>query len=102
MRTHTVIARYWIDYRENSVSFESIPAALEFLHGQTHIRGVVIDKITLDCGTVVLSRGEIEQLNRPAPATRVDRYLRVSPTPAASNARTSWFPRIRSAASTVS
>ena len=57
MRTHTVIARYWIDYRENSVSFESIPAALEFLHGQTHIRGVVIDK---------LQRPQHSQLHRVA------------------------------------
>jgi hypothetical protein len=89
MRTRAVIAHYWIDYREQSESFDSIPAAFEFLRWQARDRAVMIDKIALDCGTVVLSRGQIERL------IRIDRRLPARPAPAAPRPKTAMLPMAR-------
>ena len=68
MPARAVIAHYLLDFREQRTSFGSIPDALEFLRRRSIDDRVIFDKVALSCGTVVLSRGDIEQLLEPRPA----------------------------------
>ncbi len=74
MPTRAVIAHYLLDFREQREPFESIPDALEFLRSRSTDDGVIVDKVALSCGTVVLTRTDIEQLtltHRAIPAPPV-------------------------------
>ena len=68
MPPRAVIAHYLLDFREQRESFGSIPDALQFLRTRSIDDGVIVDKVALSSGTVVLSRGDIEQLLEPRPA----------------------------------
>ena len=62
MPKRAVLAQYWVDYREATASFDSIPAALAYLEERSRGAGVIANKVVLDCGTVVLSQGDLERL----------------------------------------
>ncbi len=65
MQTDAVIAHYLADYRHRSESFTSFQTAFNFLREEALRPGVLVDKITLGCGTVILSREDFARLARP-------------------------------------
>jgi hypothetical protein len=62
MPKRAVLAHYWVNYREAAASFDSIPEALAYIEERSRCAGVIANKVAMDCGTVVLSRGDLRHL----------------------------------------